>query len=127
MHSYIHIITLHFQVIVQETNWGPFQHQISASTTKLTSLHPYHIRNNQKRIMDHFEQNQAALRRDMDVMGDRMTQLMETLHALVQGHDELRKSTASLVKDVPATSTDGGTKPKDILVDGVPKLVDDHH
>src|SRR3954471_11823336 len=94
MHSCIHIITLHFQVIVQETNWGPFQHQISASTTKLTSFHPYRTRNNEKRIMDQFEQSQAALRRDMDVMGERMTQLMETLHVVVQGQEELRKSVA---------------------------------
>src|SRR3954466_15056735 len=101
MHSYIHIITLHFQVIVQETNWGPFQQQISASTTKLTSLHPYRTRNNQKRIMDHFEQNQAALRRDVDAMGERMTQLLETLHVVIQGQDELRKSVASFVKDAP--------------------------
>src|SRR3954471_5449442 len=112
---------------LSDSNWGPFQQQISISTIKLTSLHPYRTRNNEKRIMDQFEQNQAALRRDMDVMGDRMTQLMETLHAVVQGQDELRKSVASLVKEVPNPVTDGGTKSKEILVEGVPKLVDDHH
>src|SRR3954465_5656786 len=96
MHTYIHIITLHFQVIVQDSNWGPFQ-QISFPTTKLTFLHPYRTRSNE-RIMDQFEQSQAALRRAMDVMGEKMTQLMETLHVVVQGQEELRKSVAGLIK-----------------------------
>ncbi|XP_058783483.1 uncharacterized protein LOC131658172 [Vicia villosa] len=77
--------------------------------------------------MDQFEQNQAALRRDMDVMGDRMTQLMETLHVVVQGQDELRKSVASLIKETPTTSATGVPKPGENPDGGTTKLVDDYH
>src|SRR4051812_39053084 len=125
MHTCTHaLISYCIFRILSDFNWGPFQQQISFPTTKLTFLHPYRTRNNEKRIMDQFEQNQAALRMDVDIMGDRMTQLMETLHAVVQGQDELRKSVASLVKETPTIS--GIPKPGEGPDGGIPKLVDDH-
>ena len=84
---------------------------------KTTSLHPYRTRANKLRIMEQIEQNQASLRKDMDTMGDRMNQLMETLHAVIQGQEELRISVTKLV-DVASTSENGGPK-KDR--EGIPK------
>src|SRR4051812_3907043 len=127
MHTCTHaLISYCIFRFLSDSNWGPFQQQISFPTTKLTFLHPYRTRSNE-RIMDQFEQNQAALRRDMDVMGERMTQLMETLHVVVQGQEELRKSVVGMVKDTPTNSADEGVKTKEILVEGIPKVVDDHH
>src|SRR4051812_504233 len=68
-HAPMHSYHTAFSGFLSDSNWGPFQQQISFPTTKLTFLHPYRTRSNE-RIMDQFEQNQAALRRDMDVMGE---------------------------------------------------------
>src|SRR4051812_20402913 len=60
-------------------------------------------------------------------MGERMTQLLETIHVVIQGQDELKKSVAGLVKDAPTTFADGVPKPGDIPIGDIPKVVDDHH
>src|SRR4051812_42271564 len=114
---------LHVMVPHQKLIGVPFK-QISASSTKLTSLHPYHTRINQRRIMDRLEQNQADLRKDMDIMGERMTQLLETLNVVVQGQEELRQSVAKLINDAPTTVANGGSKPVPV---GVPNNGDSHH
>ena len=59
--------------------------------------------------MEHIEQNQAALHKDMDTMGDRMNQLMESLHVVIQGQKELRLSITKLV-DSASTFDNGGIK-----------------
>ena len=58
--------------------------------------------------MDLFEENQNALRQDMDTMGTRMDQLMETLHAVIKGQEELHQSVANLAIASPSTSANGG-------------------
>ena len=59
--------------------------------------------------MEQIEKNQSALRKDMDTMGDQMNQLMETLHAVVQGQEELILSVTKLV-DSASTSENGRQK-----------------
>ena len=51
--------------------------------------------------MDLFKENQNALRRDMETMGTRMDQLMETLHAVIKGQEELCQSVAKLSTAAP--------------------------
>src|SRR3954469_11253786 len=109
MEHCIHII-MHL-IVLSEAYWGPLSIQISASSTNLTSLHLYHTRINQKRIMDRLEQNQVELRKDVDTMGERMTQLLETLHVVIQGQEELRQSVAKLANGTPTNVANGGSKP----------------
>src|SRR4051812_9891579 len=118
----IHII-MHL-IVLSEAYWGPLSIQIFASSTNLTSLHLYHTRINQKRIMDRLEQNQVELRKDMDIMGERMTQLLETLHVVIQGQEELRQSVAKLTNGTPTTVANGGSKPVPVEV---PNKEDSHH
>src|SRR3954464_3471506 len=74
--------------------------------------------------MDRLEQNQAELRKDMDTMGERITQLLETLHVVVQGQEELRQSVAKLANSTPTTIANGGSKPVPVEV---PNKEDSHH
>ena len=71
--------------------------------------------------MDQLEQNQAALRADMENMGARVNQLLETLHAVVQGQDELRQSVARLAETTPQ----GNPAPNPTVV--TPNMVVDDH
>src|SRR3954465_9530124 len=118
----IHII-MHL-IVLSEAYWGPLSIQISGSSTNLTSLHLYHTRINQKRIMDRLEQNQVELRKDMDTMGERMTQLLETLHVVIQGQEELRQSVAKLNNGTPTTVANEGSKPVPVEV---PNKETSHH
>src|SRR3954470_7415604 len=118
----IHII-MHL-IVLSEAYWGPLSIQISGSSTNLTSLHLYHTRINQKRIMDRLEQNQVELRKDMDTMGERMTQLLETLHVVIQGQEELRQSVVKLINDTPPTVANGGSKPVHVEI---PNKETSHH
>src|SRR3954470_26392 len=74
--------------------------------------------------MDRLEQNQAKLRKDLDIMGERITQLLETLHAVVQGQEELRQSVAKLANGIPTTVANGGSKPVPVEV---PNKETSHH
>ena len=64
----------------------------------------------------------------MDTMGNRMNQLMETLHVVIQGKEELKLSVTKLV-DNASIPESGGPKTDN---GGIPKenpqmIVDDHH
>ena len=59
--------------------------------------------------MDLFEKNLTALRRDMDIMSDTRHQLLETLHVVIQGQEELRQNVAKLsIATTPSSFTNGG-------------------
>src|SRR3954462_152905 len=66
--------------------------------------------------MDRLEQNLVELRKDLDTMGERMTQLFETLHVVVQGQEELRQSVVKLINDTLTTVANGGSKPVPVEV-----------
>ena len=59
--------------------------------------------------MDLFEQNQNALHQDMDIISDRMNQLLETLRVVIKGQEELRQNVAKLsIATTPSSFTNGG-------------------
>src|SRR3954462_14077031 len=74
--------------------------------------------------MYRLEQNQVELRKDLDTMGERMTQLFEILQIVVQGEEELRQSVAKLNNGTPTTVANEGSKP--VLVE-IPNKEDSHH
>ena len=79
--------------------------------------------------MDLFEENQNSLHRDMDTMGTRMDQLMETLHAVIKGQEELHQSVAKLDTAAQSTSANGRNDNANVETPTqAPRNdVDDHH
>ena len=71
--------------------------------------------------MDQLEQNQAALRTDMENMGARVNQLLETLQAVIHGQEDLRHNVAKLVEATPQ----GNPTPTPNVVTPT-MMVDDH-
>ena len=62
-------------------------------------------------------------------MGTRMDQLMETLHAVIKGQEELHQSVAKLITVAPSTSANGRNDNANLETPtGAPRNdVDDHH
>ena len=79
--------------------------------------------------MDLFKENQNALCRDMDTMGTRMDQLMETLHAVIKGQEELHQSVSKLTTVAPSTSDNGRNDNANVETHTSASRndVDDHH
>ena len=75
--------------------------------------------------MDQLEQNQAALRADMENMGARVNQLLETLQAVIHGQEELRQNVAKLAEATPSTVPQGNPMPNPNVV--IPTTVVDDH
>ncbi|XP_050919226.1 uncharacterized protein LOC127136743 [Lathyrus oleraceus] len=63
------------------------------------------MRNNQKLLMDQLEQNQAAMREDMTTVEAQMGQLVEALHALARGQEEMRQANLRASTANPAIVT----------------------
>ena len=78
--------------------------------------------------MAKIEQNQAALCKVMNTMGDRMNQLMETLDAVIQGQEEIRLSVTMLVDSASTSENDGPRNDNGGIPKENPRLIlDDHH
>ena len=62
-------------------------------------------------------------------MGTRMDQLIETLHDVIKGQEELHQSVVKLATAAPSTSANGGNNNANVETPtGVPRnYVDDHH
>ena len=90
---------------------------------KMTYLHSYRTRVNQQRVMEEFKQNQNTLCWDMDIMSERMSQLLKTLHAIVHGQEKLRQSVTKITQVVISISN-GSPKPNVVIIPE--KVVDDH-
>ena len=65
----------------------------------------------------------------MDTVLTQMDQLMETLHAVIKGQEELHQSVSKLATAAPSTSANRGNNNANVKIPiGIPRNdVDDHH